>query len=112
MELSKSDKKAARIIIEKGIMKEFANGLGEFSNILKDWEDKKSDNRETYHTLYGSIKNFDKHIARLYDNMTGSKYLFIIIAQLRNGVIDDSDLADLSEEIRGKIKTILSFDNK
>lgn len=93
-------------------MKEFANGLNEFSKILKDWEEKKSDNRETYHTLYGSIKDFDKHIARLYDNMTGSHYLFIIIAQLQNGVIDDSDLAGLSEEARGEIKIVLSFDNK
>jgi hypothetical protein len=111
MDLSKSDKKAARIIIEKGILKEFDNGLKEFSKILKDWEEKKSDNRETYHTLYRSVRDFDKHIAHLYDNMTGSHYLFIIIAQLQNGVIDDSDLAGLSEETRDKIKTVLSFDN-
>lgn len=93
-------------------MKEFANGLDEFSKILKDWEEKKSDNRDTYHTLYKSVKDFDKHIARLYDNMTGSKYLIIIIAQLRDRVIEDSDLASLSEEAREKIRTILSFDNK
>lgn len=112
MELSKSDKKAARILIEKGIIKEFDNGLQEFHKILNDWENKKSDNRETYHTLYGSIKNFDKHIARLYDNMTGSKYLIVIIAQLREGVIEDSDLSGLSEDARKKIRTVLSFDNK
>lgn len=111
MELSKSDKKAARKIIEKGIMKEFANGLNEFSTILKNWEDKKSDNRETYHTLYKSIRDFDKYIAHMYDNITGSHYLLIIIAQLRNRVIDDSDLTDFSEETREKIRTIMSFDN-
>jgi hypothetical protein len=111
MELSKSDKKAARIIIDKGINKDLKNGLNEFSKILKDWEERKSDNRETYHTLYRSVKDFDKYIARLYDDMTGSHYLFIIIAQLRNGVIDDSHLAGLSEEARDKIKTVLSFDN-
>jgi hypothetical protein len=112
MDLSKSDKKSARILIDKGINKEFENGLNEFSKILKDWEDKKSDNNETYHTLYKSIRDFDKYIARMYDNITGSRYLLIIIAQLRNGVIDDSDLADFSEETREKIRTILSFDNK
>jgi hypothetical protein len=112
MELSKSDKKAARIIIEKGILQEFDNGLNEFSKILKGWEEKKSDNRDTYHTLYKSVRDFDKHIARLYDNMSGSKYLFIIIAQLQNGIIDDSDLEGLSEDAMDKIKTIMSFDNK
>jgi hypothetical protein len=30
MELSKSDKKAARIIIEKGILQEFDDGINEF----------------------------------------------------------------------------------
>jgi len=33
-----------------------------FSKILKAWEEKKSDNREIYHTLYRNIKGFDKHI--------------------------------------------------
>jgi len=112
MELSKSDKKAARNIIDKGIMKEFAKGLNEFSKILKAWEEKKSDNREIYHTLYRNIKGFDKHIASRYDNMTGSHYLFIVIAQLRDGVIDDSDLEVLSDETREKIKTIMSLDNR
>lgn len=112
MDLSKSDKKAARIIIDKGINKEFENGLNEFNQILKNWEQKRSDNRETYHSLYRSVKDFDKYIARLYDDITGSRYLFIIVAQLRNGVIDETDLAGLSEETRDKIRTILSFDNK
>jgi hypothetical protein len=111
MELSKSDKKAARSIIDKGINEELENGLKEFSKILKVWEENRSDNRETYYALYRRVKDFDKHIARLYDDMTGSHYLFIIIAQLRNGVIDDSDLAGLSEGSRDKIKTVLSFDN-
>lgn len=111
MDLSKSDKKAARIIIDKGINKEFENGLNEFSQILKDWEDKKSDNNKTYYTLYKSIRDFDKYIARMYDNISGSRYLLIVIAQLRNGVINDSDLAGFSEETRDKIKKVLSFDN-
>jgi hypothetical protein len=61
--------------------------------------------------VYRSIKDFDKHIARLYDNMTGSKYLIVIIEQLRDGVIDDSDLEDLSAETRERIRKVLSFDN-
>jgi hypothetical protein len=44
--------------------------------------------------------------------MTGSHYLFIVIAQLRDGVIDDSDLEVLSDETREKIKTIMSLDNR
>jgi hypothetical protein len=109
MDLSKSDKKAARIIIDKGIAQEFANGLTKFSKILKEWEEKKTDNSDTYQKLYKSIKNFDKHIGQLYDGMTGSDYVLIIIAQLREGVIRDTDLEGLSEDVRERIRTFLSF---
>jgi cation transport regulator ChaC len=51
-------------------------------------------------------------LMNLYDYMPGSQYLFVIIAQLREGVIHDSDLENLSEEVRERIRTILSFDDK
>ena len=100
MELSKKDKKAAREVIEKGLQREFANGLSKADTILQSWNSKAIDNKETYHQLYKHIMNFDKHIARRYDGITGSRYLLTITGQMLDNVIHEEDLVDFSEEVR------------
>jgi hypothetical protein len=37
IELSKSDKKAARLLIDTGLEREYDNGLKKASGILEDW---------------------------------------------------------------------------
>lgn len=100
MELSKKDKKAAREIIEKGLQREFENGLSNADSILQSWKSKSKENKESYHQLYKHIVNFDKHIARRYDGITGSRYLLTITGQLLDNVIHEEDLIDFSEEVR------------
>jgi hypothetical protein len=109
MELSKKDKKTAREIIEVGLQKEFAKGLFDADTILTEWKNKAIDNREAYHSLYKQITGFDKHIARRYDGMTGSKYLFIIAAQLRDGIISENDLKEFSPEVKQAVIQIASI---
>jgi hypothetical protein len=109
MDLSKQDKKTAREIIEAGLQKEFAKGLFDADTILTEWKNKATGNREAYHSLYKQITGFDKHIARRYDNMKGSTYLFIIAAQLRDGIISENDLNEFSEEARLKVKRIAAL---
>ena len=104
MELTKRERKIAREIIEVGLMKEFSNGLLEADKVLNDWKNNGMNNREAYHLLYQKIKNFDKHIARRYDGMTGSKYVFIVVAQLADGVITEEDLEKFPEDVQLKIK--------
>lgn len=104
MEFSKREKKLAREIIETGLQKEFTKGLLDADKILNDWKIKALDNRNAYHNLYQHIIDFDKHIARRYDGMTGSRYLLVIIAQLQDGLILESDLENFSEEIKNIIK--------
>ena len=106
MELSKQEKKIARQIIEIGLQKEFAKGLSDADTILNEWKNKSTDNRDTYHLLYKKISDFDKHIARRYDGMTGSKYLFIIAAQLQDSIISEIDLEEFSEAIKQAILLI------
>ncbi|MFA9391357.1 MAG: hypothetical protein ACERKD_16230 [Prolixibacteraceae bacterium] len=110
MELSKKDKKAAREIIEKGLQQEFGNGLTEFLAILNKWKENETDNRETYHHIYKSISSFDKHIARRYDGITGSKYLFIIAGQLNEKVISENDLELFSDDVKNAVKLIAGLD--
>lgn len=109
MELSKADKKAARSIIEKGLQKEFENGLNNFYEMLKSWKDNSTDNREVYHNLYRKVREFDKHIAWRYDRMSGKDYIFIITNQLIEGHINDQDLTLLSVEARGMIDKIMKL---
>ncbi|MFM9839437.1 MAG: hypothetical protein ACKVOQ_14305 [Cyclobacteriaceae bacterium] len=109
MDLSKKDKKIARQIIEKGLQQEFANGLNSFDSILNHWKEQKKDNRDSYHLLYKSLTDFDKHIARRYDRMTGSSYLFIIAGQLSDSVITEHDIMELSQEAQNFINGIGSM---
>ncbi|HEY8658593.1 MAG TPA: hypothetical protein VIL78_06125 [Hanamia sp.] len=104
MELSKREKKLTREIIEAGLQKEFTKALLDADKILNDWKIKGLDNRNAYHNLYKHIIDFDKHIARRYDGMTGSRYLLVIIAQLQDGLISESDLENFSEEVKNIIK--------
>jgi hypothetical protein len=106
MELSKKDKKKVREIIESGLQQEFAKALFDVDSILIGWKNKSKNNRDAYLSLYKHIIDSDKHIASRYDGITGSKYLFIIAAQLLDGVISENDLKDLSNEVQQAIKVI------
>jgi len=108
MELSKSEKKIVREIIEIGLQREFAKGLTKADSILEGWKNHLKDNRESYHLLYKQITQFDKHIARRYDNMTGSNYLFVLAGQYAENVISETDLANVPERIIQAIKLIAS----
>jgi hypothetical protein len=106
MELSKKDKKKAHEIIESGIQKEFATALTYADTILTKWKNKSISNHDSYHSLYKHIINFDKRLAKRYDNMSGSKYLFIIAVQILDDIISADDLSDLSDDVQQAIKMI------
>ena len=108
LNLSRQDKKVARAIIEKGLMREFAKGLADANFILHEWEKQVRDSRDSYHLLFKTIKEFDKHIARRYDAVTGSKYIFVIAGQLMDGIINEDDLSEFSDSAK---QTILKIAN-
>ena len=63
IELSKKDKKAARQVIEIGLLREFENGIQKIEEVIAQWQTDKSDSRKTYLKLYEVLTNHDKHIA-------------------------------------------------
>lgn len=109
MELSKSDKRIARTIIEKGLMKEFEKGLNKADKILNDWKQGKGDVRESYHALFKHISGFDKGIARRYDGMRNSDLIYIVIQQLNEDLIEKQDLEAFSAEGQAFIQGLLSL---
>ena len=99
-ELSKKDKRIAREIIAKGLDEDFKRGMSEFEAILQKWRSEPGDNREYYSQLYGSVTQFNKYIARTYDYMPGSQYLNVLAWQLRDKLIDTSELDALNTEVK------------
>ena len=109
--LSKSQKKIARRIIEKGLQKEYVAGIKIIDDVISKWKTNALSNRETWLQLYDKLNKHDKHISRRYDGMTGSHYLLIIAEQLVDGHIDTEDLADFNEEVKNRILRLSGFDN-
>jgi hypothetical protein len=109
LDLSKKDKKAARQIIDKGLLKEFERGVKKIEEIIAQWQADKSDARKTYLELYKALTDHDKHIARRYDYMTGSKYLPIVVAQFIDGIINEDDLNILNEPTKQHVISMAKF---
>lgn len=51
-ELPKSQKKIARGIIEKGLQREYQNGMEKVEAVIGKWKSGKLDNREAYLSIY------------------------------------------------------------
>jgi|SRR3989337_2046861 len=109
LELSKKDKKAARQIIEIGLLREFEQGIQKIEEIIAQWQTDKTDSRKTYLKLFETLTNHDKHISRRYDGMTGSKYVWIVAAQLADGTISEDDLQPLNEDTQQYIISTTKF---
>ena len=106
MHLSKSERRIARKLIDIGLQKEFRNGMEKFHNITSNWKTKGLNAKESYYEIFKAVKNFDKHIARRYDGMTGSKYMYIVAEQLGESLITENDIREFSEETQAKIKLL------
>ena len=106
LDLTKSQKRIARQVIEIGLVREFETGIGNIDRIIQQWKGEKLETKETYYQIYDSLKKFDKHIARRYDGMTGSGYLFIMAGQLADKAITIDDLNVFDPDVRNRIISI------
>jgi len=106
-ELPKSQKKIAREIIEKGLQREYQNGIGKVDAIIEKWKSGKLDNQKAYLSIYKKLKSHRNHLARRYDNMSGSKYLMIISGQVADGIISFDELSELDDQARQVIQNWL-----
>jgi bacterioferritin-associated ferredoxin len=102
-EFSKSQKKVARQLIDKGLQIECGQCLNQVKSLLSKSEGNGLSNHETYLKLYRLIHGFDKQFGRRYDNLTGSRYFMTVLGLYRDDVITDEDLDDFDEETRNKL---------
>ena len=106
-ELPKAQKKIARQIIEMGLQREYKNGIEKADAVIEKWKSGKMDNQKAYISMYRKLISHDKHLARRYDNMSGSKYLMIISGQVSDGIVSFDELSELNDEARQVINNWL-----
>jgi hypothetical protein len=106
MNLSKPDKKIARILIDKGVMIEKTALFLQLEQTLADWRSEKKDVAHTYADIYRQVREKDKAIASRYDDLGGSLYFFTVLQLLNEGIIDDADIAGFSEQVKAAIELL------
>jgi len=105
IELSKSQKKIARQLIDIGLQREcktFTEKIARLTGSPK-WETENP--HELYLKLYKKVVYFNKHIARRYDGMTGSRYYITVLGLFMDGVLTTDDIAPFDVEMQERLIT-------
>lgn len=71
-ELTKSEKRKCRELIQLGLNRECAKFVEQIRNLSQTTSE---DPHAQYIAIYRKTRTFDKHVAWRYDDMRGSKYL-------------------------------------
>src|SRR5680860_1280435 len=108
--LSKLQKRLDRKVLDKGRLKDYERANERTASLIDQWRDGQSDHRKAYLDIYSHVVKYDKHVARRYDRMTGSRYLFIIAAQLGDKCITRQDLEEFNPEVIEKINILAGLD--
>jgi hypothetical protein len=102
--LSKSQKKIARIVMDKGIDKHYFNSLKDAGTIILKWQNGAfKDNKEAYMSLFNCVRLNDDKIAEIYNDKGGSRWVEVMALQLADGVITTDDLKDFDPEVKDAI---------
>jgi hypothetical protein len=106
-QLSKSQKKIARIVMDKGLDNHYTKGLNDAELILLKWQDGTfENNKEAYMNLFNCVKSNDINIAEIYNDKGGSRWVEVMALQLADGVITVNDLKDFDQEV---VEAIISW---
>jgi hypothetical protein len=103
IELTKSQKQKVRELIERGLMKDYLDGVQRMKKITDSFVEGKSDPKEVYHKLAHAFLEKDKVIATRYDDLRGSNYVVRLAMLLGAGVISKEELLGLDDELRAKL---------
>jgi hypothetical protein len=110
MDFSKADNKVARKLFEVALQRELKKEMQVFSEILDQWKTQQpEDNKADYYKIFTAVTDFDKHIARRYDELRNSWFFDTVIAMLVDKTITTTDLEDFSEEAKSEISRSLKF---
>ena len=103
LELTKTQKKIARELIDLGLQREckaFTDKITKFTN-SPEW--KTGNSHELYLKLYKKVTSFDKHIARRYNDLTGSHYLMAVFGLFQDEILTPDDIARFDIEVQNEL---------
>ena len=103
LDLTKSQKKIVRQLIEIGLTREFENGISKIDRIIQKWKNGEAETKETYYQIFEKLDKFDEHIGHRYNGMSGGDYLFVLASQFADGVISVKDLDILDKDLQNKV---------
>jgi ribosomal protein S20 len=103
-ELSKSQKKIARKVMDKGLDNHYRRALSDVKTIIQKWDSGTFEsNRDAYMKLFQTVDRNDYNIARTYNNKGGSRWVEVMAEQLHARVISPVDLDEFDEDVRNTI---------
>ena len=103
IELSKSQKKIARELIEKSLQMECARFIEKTEVLIGKRKQEEKSSHEIYVELYKKIHVFDKHIARRYDDLRGSTYFLILLGLIHDKILSPEDINGFDENVRNEL---------
>ena len=106
IELTKSQKKISRELIALGLQRECQSFKNEVEQFTSSSEWKTGNPQELYHKLYNMVTTFDKHIAKRYDDLRGSRYFITVFNLFYNEILTLEDIARFDVEIQNKLVNI------
>lgn len=104
VELPKGQKKIARMLIDKALLRECESFLQKVENFMQSVPVNGKNPHENYLELFQEVDKFDYHVARRYDNLGGSKYFYTVIGLYCDGVLSDEDISLFDEERQASIR--------
>jgi len=112
IELTKTQKKVARELIDLGLQRECKAFMDKITKITNSPEWKTGNPHEQYLKLYKKVTSFDKHIGKRYNDLTGSYYLMAVFGLFQDEVLTPEDIARFDKEVRNELLGMKNiFDN-
>ena len=108
IELTKSQKKIARELIDLGLQRECKAFTEKISRFTSSPEWKTGNSHENYLKLYKKVTSFDKQIARRYDNLTGSHYFMTVWGLFYDEVLTIEDISRFDIEVQNELLRLKS----
>lgn len=97
--MKESDWKKFKVIKERAIERFCNRALEEFGEVISN-TDQHVHNR--YLLLYKLVQNRDKEMSLIFDDHSRSKPFLQLTAMRSNDLVDESELAELSDEFRNQ----------
>jgi len=103
MELTKSQKKITRELIQLGLQRQCRSFMKKTAKFVNDTKKIKENPHEHYLDLFKMIMTFNKYIASRYDYLTGSYYYDTVFYLFRDGVLTEKDIKRFDVEIQKEL---------